>query len=177
MAVASRSQIWACRTRTGYLIRVEGHGTMRESHAVQKFVAGTLSDDTLTLSIDLNDAQFLDSTFLGCLVGLQKRWGQRKPGSFQVTATAEQVKKLLAPTRIHTMLTITDGADDVLGERVAITEGVKEPKDLGRHIMECHRRLAEIDGPDQNAFRRIADQLAEELDKEKDSDDESITAR
>ena len=58
---------------------------------------------------------------------------------------------------------------------VAITAGVKEPKDLGHHIMACHRQLAEIDGPDQNAFRRIADQLAEDLNK--DSDDESIAAR
>lgn len=168
MTAKSRSQVWAYRTRTGYLIRVEGHGTMRESHAVQKFVAGTLSDDTLTLSIDLNDAQFLDSTFLGCLVGLQKTWGQRKPDCFQVIATAEQVKKLLTPTRIHTLLTITDKADDVLGDRVAITAGVMEPRDLGRHIMECHRQLAEIEGPDQNAFRRIADHLAEELNKDSD---------
>ena len=166
MAVTSRSQIWACRTRTGYLIRVEGHGTMRESHAVQKFVASTLNDGTFTLTIDLNETQFLDSTFLGCLVGLQKRWGECKPGCFQVTATAEQVKRLLAPSRIHTLLTITDEADEVLGESVAVTAGVKEPKDLGRHIMECHRQLAEINGPDQNAFRRIADQLAAELDKD-----------
>ncbi len=166
MSAKSRSQVWGCRTRTGYLIRVEGHGTMRESHAVHRFIAGALTDDAMTLSIDLNDAQFLDSTFLGCLVGLQKQWGPQKPGCFRIVATAEKVKALLLPCRIHTVFTITNDADEVLGECVAITSGVMEPKDLGRHIMECHRQLAEIDGPDQDAFRRIADQLARELNAE-----------
>jgi anti-anti-sigma factor len=161
----SRSQVWGGRTRTGYLIRVEGHGTMRESHAIQQFAAGALTDDTMTLSIDLNDAQFLDSTFLGCLIRLQKEFGQRQPGSFRIVATSEKVKAILMPSRVHTVLTITDEADEVLGECLAITSGVSDPKDLGSHIMECHRQLAEIEGPDQAAFRRIADQLATELNK------------
>jgi anti-anti-sigma factor len=161
----SRSQVWGGRTRTGYLIRVEGHGTMRESHAIQRFAAGALTDDTMTLSIDLNNAQFLDSTFLGCLVRLHKQFGQRQPGSFRIFATSEKVKTLLMPSRLHTVFTITDEADEVLGGCVAITSGVLDPKDLGHHIMDCHRQLAEIEGPDQDAFRRIADQLDAELNK------------
>lgn len=161
----SRSQVWGCRTRTGYLIRVEGHGTMRESHAIQQFAAGALTEDTMTLSIDLNNAQFLDSTFLGGLVRLHKQFGQRQPGCFRIVATSEKVKALLMASRVHTVFTITDEADEVLGECVAITSGVLDPKDLGGHIMDCHRQLAEIEGPDQDAFRRIADQLAAELNK------------
>ena len=35
--------------------------------------------------------------------------------------------------------------------------------DLGRHIMECHRRLAELGGSQAASFRSIADHLAREL--------------
>jgi hypothetical protein len=35
--------------------------------------------------------------------------------------------------------------------------------DLGRHVMECHRRLAELGGSRAPSFRSIADQLAREL--------------
>jgi hypothetical protein len=80
-------------------------------------------------------------------------------------ATGDKVKALLMPSKVHTVLTITDEPDEVLGECVAITSGVSDPKDLGQHIMDCHRQLAEIEGPDQDAFRRIADQLAAELKK------------
>jgi hypothetical protein len=37
-------------------------------------------------------------------------------------------------------------------------------REIARHIMECHRRLAEIPGPQQTAFDAIARQMARELE-------------
>ena len=163
MAENSRSQVWACRTASGYLIRVNGHGTMRESLAVHEFADGFLGENGVTLTIDLNACQFLDSTFLGCLVSLHKRCEQKTPQGFRVAASEQKVKALLEPTRIHTLFSVTEDSEDVVGECVAITSEVQEPRDLGRHIMKCHRQLADIDGPDQDVFQRIADRLAREL--------------
>src|SRR5262249_2450828 len=72
--VAVPAVLKAGRTATGYLIRVEGHGTLRESDALQRFVRERLGDAD-TLAVDLADCVCLDSTFLGCLLGLHKRMG------------------------------------------------------------------------------------------------------
>ena len=53
----------------------------------------------------------------------------------------------------------------VIGEFVVIAPEAMNSKDMARHIMECHRRLAEIPGPQQNAFAAIAQQMARELEQ------------
>src|SRR5689334_5995318 len=54
------------RTTSGYRLRVEGTGTMRESPAVGEFAERSLRDGTSTLVVDLSACDYLDSTFLGC---------------------------------------------------------------------------------------------------------------
>ena len=159
----TNSQIWACRSKSGYVIRVEGHGTMRESHALKEFLHCCFDQSELSVTVDLSECKFLDSTFLGCLVGLHKRLARPNSNGLTVVASADKIASLLHATRIDSLLNTASVAEDVVGECVPVTIAVQDPSGLGHHIMECHRRLAEIDGPDQIAFRRIADQLAQEL--------------
>jgi hypothetical protein len=46
---------------------------------------------------------------------------------------------------------------------LAVDQPTLDKRDLTQHVMECHRRLAEVEGPQQAAFRRIAEQLEREL--------------
>ena len=47
----------------------------------------------------------------------------------------------------------------------ALTLPPEDPADVDvvRHVMECHRRLAELGGPQHAAFAAIADNLEREL--------------
>src|SRR5579875_1841293 len=56
------------RTESGYRLRVQGRGTMPQSHCVQNFVAEALAKDDRVVVLDLSEADYLDSTFLGCLL-------------------------------------------------------------------------------------------------------------
>ena len=163
MALTSQSRIWAHRTADGYMVRVEGHGKMCESLALRRFVESTLCDNSLSLCIDLNQAQYLDSTFLGCLIRLQKRWRQCQQGSFQIIATSQQVELLLAPSQLHRLLAISSEEKPRIGKEVPLETQKIEAESLGQHILECHRQLAEVEGPDQDVFRRVANQLANDL--------------
>jgi len=151
------------QTRSGSAIRIEGRGTMRESPAVHEFAVQVLNQGSERLVIDLADCEYLDSTFLGCLVDLHKRYGTSEPPRFVVSAPAETARRLLAATRLDTLLHPTEERTEFLGESVVLPPQVLEAIELGRHVMECHRRLAEIAGPNQAIFERIADQLAQEL--------------
>src|SRR6516165_4500505 len=90
------------RTVSGYMLRVEGRGTLQESPAIHDFAARILDQgpEAGTFVIDLAACDYLDSTFLGCLVMLHRRYNHPVPHRFRVAASAEKCQKLLAPTRL-----------------------------------------------------------------------------
>src|SRR5262249_19078749 len=106
------------RTRDGYRVRVEGKGTMRESPAVHEFAMHTLDAAPASLVIDLSGCDYLDSTFLGCLVDLHRRHGRERPARFEVAAPPQARLRLLASSRLDALLNLIDEAPQVIGEDV-----------------------------------------------------------
>jgi anti-anti-sigma regulatory factor len=160
MSASCRLQVG--RTHGGYRIRVEGKGTLRESPALQEFAEQALDHGPGTFVLDLSACQHLDSTFLGCLIGLHRRYGLGPAPRFAIAASP-QTHRLLAPTRLDSFLNLTEERAEFTGEEVYLPVDSKGSADLGRHIMECHRQLAEVEGPDRVNFQQIADRLAGEL--------------
>ena len=157
------------RTPTGYCVRIEGRGTMRESRSAAEFVARAVAENPPpTLAVDLSACDYLDSTFLGCLVEMQRRVGKAPaaPGvtgpRFVVSAPPEKVKKILAPTKLDLALKPRAEPPQVMGEWVDLPAADPADPDM-RHVMECHRRLAELGGPQRAAFAAIADNIEREL--------------
>ena len=181
--MATASAVHVARTDQGCCVRIEGRGTMKESPAVQEFVSRTLGPSGAAsagaaragaVTVDLSGCEYLDSTFLGCLLGLYKQYGGEgaREGSgssastpFAVAAPPERLAKLFGPTRLDRLLRAEKEAPHVAGEWVplAIDQPTLDKRDLTQHVLDCHRRLAEVEGPQQAAFRRIAEQLEREL--------------
>ena len=151
------------RTDTGYLVFVQGRGTMCVSRSLHDFALRCADSSECTFAIDLSECEYLDSTFLGCLVDLYKRFGRRETERYQIIADEHRSKYLLATSHLHTILPIANSPPKLIAECLVIRSAAMERSDMGHHIMECHRLLAELDGPNQAVFRRIADQLASEL--------------
>jgi anti-anti-sigma regulatory factor len=155
------------RTSLGYLVCVSGKGTLHESSALQEFALLALAGPAPTdsLFVDLSNCDYLDSTFLGCLALLHRRHNQIAPHRFLVVASPDRCAKLLAPTHLDRLLDVTDQRpefDD--GSLITMDKGV-DSHQLFKHVMETHRRLAEVRGPGHAEFQSIADRLAEELDE------------
>ena len=84
VTVENNCSIEILRIEKGYLFRIVGRGTLRESPAVRDFVCGAIEDGA-DVVMDLSQCEHLDSTFLGCLVILHQR-AERDGGSFSVFA-------------------------------------------------------------------------------------------
>jgi anti-anti-sigma regulatory factor len=159
------SVLKVARTAAGYCVRVEGRGTMRESQSAAQFVAGPLEREGASVVVDLSACDHLDSTFLGCLVEMQRRAGRASPPRVLVSATPEKVKKLLSPTKLDLVLKTTAELPQVVGEFVSLPAAEPGTPDVMRHVMECHRLLAKTGAPQQAAFAAIADSIEKELEK------------
>ena len=152
-------------TTGGYCIRVEGRGTMRESRAAAEFAARPLAEPGVVVVADLSACDYLDSTFLGCLVDMHRRAGKEKPPRFVVYAPPEKVQKLLQPMRLDLVLKATEQPPEVVGEFLTLPAAEPGTPDVMRHVMECHRLLADVGGPQKAVFTAIADNIERELNK------------
>jgi ABC-type transporter Mla MlaB component len=164
----------AFRTEAGCLIRVAGRGTMRESRVCHDYalrcLEGAAADgwdppEPLVV-IDLSECQRLDSTFLGALVDLHNRFNGDGKTRVAIAAPPGAARELLSCSRLDRLLPVWDEPPPARGEGAPlVADRPLDAGDLGRHVMECHRRLAEQGGPAAKIFARIADQLQRELDE------------
>ena len=156
--------IMACRTDDGYAIRVEGRGTMRESPAVREFAAQCLDQRReLTLSVDLSACDYLDSTFLGCLVGVHRRCRSEPLVQLFVCCEIAKRQRLLGPTRLDTLFHCIETTPEPAGPWVKLPPPELAKRDFGLHVLECHERLSELHCPSAGAFKTVVEQLSREL--------------
>jgi anti-anti-sigma factor len=153
-------------TEHGVCIRLEGDGTMKNSPAAREVALNTLANDPAAQVVfDLNDCEYLDSTFLGCLMDVYRRFGRGTPQRYFVAASPAQRKKLLGPTHLDRLIPMIDAAPPARGQWVTCRSESLASKDLTRHVMECHQALAESDSPVRGVFQKIAQHLERELAK------------
>jgi anti-anti-sigma regulatory factor len=157
------STIMIGRIETGYVVVVVGRGTCRESAALEQFTTEAFRTENCSVTVDLSGCNQLDSTFLGCLVTLQKRFGAGHPSRFVVAASPEQVQKLLTPSKLDKFLEITANSPRIQDTLMILPESKVDQFQMGRHVMECHRLLADLGGPNAAAFAAVADRLEQEL--------------
>jgi anti-anti-sigma regulatory factor len=151
-------------TEQGCCIRIEGCGTMQESRAAQDLAASTLeTTPDAVVVFDLCDCEYLDSTFIGCLLQLYRAHGRSKPPRCMVAAPQVKRKKLLGACAVDRLIPAVDSPPNVLGQWVNLAQFKGDRTELMRHVMECHRALSEVDCPMKGAFAKIADGIERDL--------------
>jgi anti-anti-sigma regulatory factor len=146
----------------GYVISLVGPGTLRESPAFQHFVIECLGQGCSVVA-DVTDCEYLDSTFLGCFIGLHKRALLCEAASFKVFADRGTRIRLFATSMLDRCLEFVDERPTVHGGRISLEFRKFDHRDLGRHVMNSHRELAELGGKDADKFAAIANRLQQEL--------------
>jgi len=162
-AAAAPSIVKVAISDAGSVVCIEGRGTMRQSPTVREFICRLLGADAGTVDLDLGACTYLDSTFLGCILDLHKHYGTTRPPRFKVTATPAQARKLFGSTRLDMVLNISDTCAPVNGAWHTLPTKAVDAREVARHVMQCHRFLSEVEGPNQAAFARIADQMGKEM--------------
>ena len=157
------SQLLIGHTAREVVIRVVGHGTMQQSAAFQTTVKSLLRGGVGPVVFDASDCDYLDSTFLGCLISIQKFAEASADGNFCIAASPSKRIQLFSTSSLDHYLHFIDEVPTAVEELTCLDVGQLEPTTLGRHVATCHDELAERGGSDSAAFRSIAEQLRKEL--------------
>lgn len=137
---------------------------MLSSPAAMEFLTQALEAGASTAVIDLTRCEYLDSTFLGCLLTLHQQFNKGGAKRLRIAADAAKAKSLMGPSRLDRLLPLVAECPASVGERVPVaSDEPMEKTAMAQHIMNCHRKLAEIEGPEQRKFAMIAEHMAKEL--------------
>jgi anti-anti-sigma regulatory factor len=149
------------RFADGSVVRLVGHGTLMESPAFAAAVEAVF--DKGTVVFDASGCTYLDSTFLGCLVGIFKSCLQVSKRRFVIAAPPDVRRRLFSTSSLDTYFDFSDACPEILGDMEEIATAKPERAVLGLHIMRCHDRLATFGGSKAADFKAVADGLAKEL--------------
>jgi anti-anti-sigma factor len=163
VVMSERAKITVARFAQGVVVKVDGAGTMTESPLVYAFAEEILKAPGQQVIVNLSGCSYLDSTFLGGLVGLLKRHGG-EPGRFAIHAPPPRRQNLFGVSRLDKILPFVETLPPVEADLPLEARSQMSRDELGQYIVDCHRRLAELGGEQAQDFGRVADALAGELD-------------
>ncbi|MFW5750494.1 MAG: STAS domain-containing protein [Planctomycetota bacterium] len=144
----------------GLVLQLSGRCSVREAAALSAFVEAE-GDALATARIrcDLSACTYLDSTMLGALIGLH----QRLAGRFALVAPHDAARESLQSTQLIRLFAVEEQAPPATGPATELDLAALDADAFGREILAAHRRLAAIGGPQQAAFRAVAERMAAEI--------------
>jgi anti-sigma B factor antagonist len=145
------------------VLQVAGRATLNDSPAVRRWCEERLASGATRLEIDLRHCSYLDSTFLGTLLRLQKAAVERQ-GQFVLVSPAEACCTLLRGMGLWPIFRVISADERPAGQ--PLPHPSAEPaKALQAQVVEAHEALASLRGPAGERFRAAADCLAKEWTK------------
>jgi anti-anti-sigma factor len=147
-------------TESEICVKITGTGSMRESVFLKDLILRHLESSPDSKAwVDLTECTYLDSTLLGCLIGISREAGSR----FGLIVPPNVVEKIFVPTGLDRLLPISQISPPFVNQFTEIQLPEIRTSDLKSHLYECHARLAEVSGPLQPVFAKIADRMKKEM--------------
>ncbi len=145
--------------------RVEGRATMANSVPLRRCAERLLGEGSNQVRVDLRDCNYMDSTFLGTLLTINKAL-EKTQGHLTLIAPS------LACSRILDQMGLTDilpAQADPLDPQAGWTDvgDAADPGALKRNVVQAHEELASLPGPAGEQFKAVVRCLAEASKVEK----------
>jgi anti-anti-sigma factor len=158
---------------TTLFMKATGHVTALVCPALKAAVFSRLDAEPKVESVylELSDCEYMDSTFLGLIVGTQKRFsrlsGAEKRKSIVLLGVNEACRGLLRTIGVLGMVELSD-------ERVAIPVDIArlsgETRTSARFLLDAHEELSELSAENRKRFSALTTVLKSAIDTEEKKD-------
>ena len=156
--MSAQLEVGASKT-DGFVVRVSGRGGIVTSSALTTLVETFPVQQPLT--VDLGACPHIDSTFIGGLVRIHKRY-LKGDGHFTLVPHPDN-RHVLHVMKLDSFFSLADAAPDMVSVHVIPIADQMDRDELGAFVRACHQSLLEVSGPHVALCEDVIKRLDEEL--------------
>jgi anti-sigma B factor antagonist len=161
------SRILVARSANLGFVKVVGRGSFQNSGCLKTFYLQLLKDHVDKFVIDLDACTYLDSTFLGILLGLGLKLRAAGNGLLQILNASPRNVELLKNLGLDRLISIDAKREDIEGVADKNLEQLHCPvqtkAEAGPTILEAHEALMAFDPRNVPKFKDVVEFLREDL--------------
>ena len=161
------SKILVARSANLGFVKVVGRGSFQNSGCLKTFYLQLLKDHVDRFVIDLDACTYLDSTFLGILLGLGLKLKAAGNGLLHILNASPRNVELLKNLGLDRLINIDAKRTDLNGlpdqKLQALECPVQTKAEAGPTILEAHETLMEFDPRNVPKFKDVVEFLREDL--------------
>jgi anti-anti-sigma regulatory factor len=161
------SKILVARSGNLGFVKVVGRGSFQNSGCLKTFYLQLLKDHVDKFVIDLDACTYLDSTFLGILLGLGLKLKAAGNGLLHILNASPRNVELLKNLGLDRLISIDAkrvNLEGVAGQKLEALEcPVQTKAEAGPTILEAHEALMEFDPRNVPKFKDVVEFLREDL--------------
>jgi anti-anti-sigma regulatory factor len=147
--------------------RVEGWGRMPQGLALRRCGDQFLANGIMSLRVDLRRCTYLDSTFLGTLLYLQRNVYRKGEGEFTLLSPSAECRKLFHQMDLDDFFTMTTEDEPLPEEWTELCCQMESPELFKPKVVEAHQELANVPGKCGETFREVVRGLVEKPEAKK----------
>jgi anti-anti-sigma factor len=161
------SKILVARSADLGFIKVVGRGSFQNSGCLKAFYLQLLKEGVLHFVVDLEACSYLDSTFLGILLGLGMKLKEAGSGLLDILNASPRNLELLKNLGLDRLIHIDPKHVDFNGVAEKQVEEIPCPvptrDEAAPTILEAHENLMQFDPRNVPKFKDVVEFLREDL--------------
>jgi anti-anti-sigma factor len=163
----SNANLWVGRKQHTVIFKISGQGIFQNSVPLKKLALTALEEgNAKEIIIDLADCLYMDSTFMGTLVGINTAL-LKKSGQKLIVANAnDRSRHLLDNLGVSHIIEIRNNLEKLEIKWELIIEDPIQNRNLTKHILTAHNNLGDIDSRNNTRFELVKKLLLESLKDE-----------
>jgi anti-sigma B factor antagonist len=146
-------------------IQVEGQATMCQSLPLRRFVEQSLAEQAKNVWVDLRYCTYIDSTFLGTFLFLQRAVARRGCGEFRLISPSPQCAELFRQMGVEDVFHIQTMEEAAVPFWTVLTREPEDKQCFQRNVIDAHEELAKLPGAAGEPFRAVVRCLAKDVEK------------
>ncbi len=153
----------------GFIIKVIGKGTMEYCSDLFQFLSDKIEKENAdNIYFDLSETSYLDSSFIGVIVSIQKKLRKVKNSNLILLNPSEKAKEILSTMGLLEIIPIQE---DHVFKNMEISGEIKKRLEKNYQdiqvLLESHQNLMELNSENRKRFGLVEEMLKKELEKEK----------
>jgi len=153
------------------IFKVSGRGTFRNSPSFKTLALASLKEGKAEkIIIDLKDCLYMDSTFMGTLVGINCALLKRSKRRLIIANANDRSKQLLDTLGLSRIIEMRNDLGPFETKWELIADEPLESMALAQYILTAHDCLEKIDAQNQARFSEVKRLLLESLSRKEPSD-------